>query len=66
MKEKRWYSLACGKHYTPYANKKGKKCSKCAYLAEFNAKYRQYFQAGGTPYIALIGEIVEKNKRGSS
>lgn len=45
----------CGKHY----GIKSGPCSKCCMNANKSLAYRQGFQAGDTPYVALIGRPVK-------
>ena len=44
----------CGRHYGPETGP----CRKCAYEGELRRTHPKAFQAGGTPYIALLGEVI--------
>ncbi len=46
--------LACGIHYSANPEREGKPCWKCKHEAELKRKFPNSFQAGGTPYSALI------------
>lgn len=48
----------CGKHW---GKEKGP-CSKCAYFArlESDPKWRKAHQHNGTPWIAVLGEVVHE------
>jgi hypothetical protein len=53
----------CGEHWGHPRPDGDNHCDKCAYIGKHRAEHPECYQAGGTPFIALLGDVVKANAR---